>query len=55
LRSQIGSALALQLAAGGTSRIRTARVVHDSEADGRWLIGGMVGPPFSAAELKGLR
>ena len=53
----VGTGLAIQLATGprGVSRVRSARVVHVSEADGLWLIGCMVSPPFSAAELEGLR
>jgi hypothetical protein len=52
-----GSVLALQLTArqADTSLIRTARVIHVTPAEGLWLIGCQVSPPFSTAELEGLR
>jgi hypothetical protein len=54
---EVGSILALQLTVrqADTSLIRTARVIHATPAEGFWLIGCQVSPPFSAAELEGLR
>ena len=51
-----GTVLALQLKAGlpGTSLVRTAKVVHATPREGRWLIGCRLSPPFSAAELEAL-
>jgi hypothetical protein len=54
---EIGSVLALRLATGprGVSYIRSARVVHVTEVDGALRVGCVVSPPFSTAELEGLR
>ena len=48
--------LSFQLMAGkpGVSWVRTARVIHATPQQEKWVIGCQVSPPFSAQELESL-
>ncbi len=48
--------LSFQLMAGkpGVSWVRTARVIHATPQEEKWVIGCQVSPPFSAQELESL-
>jgi hypothetical protein len=48
--------LSFQLMAGkpGVSWVRTARVVHSTRQQEKWVIGCQVSPPFSDQELESL-